>query len=187
MGPNYIQEAVSAFPGLKGAPKAWDTYSANVLTNSMQLEQSRYDGCLFYRFKPCREQVEEKAGRHIDDFLVTGPESNVERFLAQAKDKLNMQDAVRLYKTGGEGRLLVMNLRKLKNGYALQGKPFLTHGIAAALGMENAKTSPIPEFITRNHKTMTINHLHRAIHEPSKLAWAKQCISVIIDQIFNTA
>ena len=103
--PNYMWEAVSAFPGLKGAPKAWDTYSANVLTNSMQLEQSRYDGCLFYRFEPSREQVEEKAGRHIDDFLVTGPESIVERFLTQAKDKLNMQDAVRLYKTGHEGRL----------------------------------------------------------------------------------
>ena len=33
MGPDYIWEAVSAFPGLKGAsgaPGAWDTYSANV-------------------------------------------------------------------------------------------------------------------------------------------------------------
>ena len=78
-------EAVSAFPGLKGAPRAWDTYSANVLTNSMQMEQSRYDGCLFYRFEPHREQVEEKAGRHIDDFLVTGQEPNVERFLTQGQ------------------------------------------------------------------------------------------------------
>ena len=62
LGPDYIWEAMSAFPGLKGAPRAWDTYSANVLTNSMQLEQSRYDGCLFYRFEPSREQVEEKQG-----------------------------------------------------------------------------------------------------------------------------
>ena len=112
------------------------------------MEQSRYDGCLFYRFEPSREQVEEKAGRHIDDFLVTGPEANVERFLAQAKDKLNMQDAVRLYNTGDEGRLLAMNLRKLEKGYALQGKPFLIHGIALALGMENAKKSLIPESIS---------------------------------------
>ena len=44
LGPNYIWEAVSAFPGLKGAPRAWDTYSANVLMSSMQMEQSRYDG-----------------------------------------------------------------------------------------------------------------------------------------------
>ena len=80
-------EAVSAFPGLKGAPRAWDSYSAKVLTNSMQMKQSQYDGCLFYRFE--QERIEEKAGRHIDDFLVTGPEPNVERFLEQARDKLN--------------------------------------------------------------------------------------------------
>ena len=145
LGPEYIWEAVSAFPGLKGAPRAWDSYSAKVLTNSMQMKQSQYDGCLFYRFE--QERIEEKAGRHIDDFLVTGPEPNVERFLEQARDKLNMQDAVRLYKTGDEGRLLAMNLRKLDNGYSLQGKPLLIHRIATALGMENAKTSPIPETI----------------------------------------
>ena len=145
LGPDYIWEAVSAFPGLKGAPRAWDSYSAGVLTNSMQMKQSQYDGCLFYRFE--QERIEEKAGRHIDDFLVTGPEPNVERFLEQARDKLNMQDAVRLYKTGDEGRLLAMNLRKMDNGYSLQGKPLLIHRIATALGMENAKTSPIPETI----------------------------------------
>ena len=31
------------------------------------------------------------------NFLVTRPEQNVERFLKQAEDKLNMLDAVRLY------------------------------------------------------------------------------------------
>ena len=41
-----------------------------------------------------------------------------------------------------------MNLRKLENGYSLQGKPFLVHAIATALGMENAKTSLIPESIS---------------------------------------
>ena len=44
-------------------------------------------------------QVEEKAGRHIDDFLVTRPKPNVERFLTQAGGKLNMQDSVLVYKT----------------------------------------------------------------------------------------
>ena len=86
LGPDYIWEAVSAFPGLKGAPRAWDTHSAKVLTSSMQMKQSQYDGCLFYRFEPSQERIEEKAGRHIDDFLVTGPEPNVERFLEQARD-----------------------------------------------------------------------------------------------------
>ena len=113
LGPDSILEAVSAFPNLKGAPRAWDTYSANVLTNSMQMEQSQYDGSFFYRLEPSGESIEEKAGRHINDFLVTGPKPNVERFLEQARDKLNMQDAVRLYKTGDEGGLMAMNLRKL--------------------------------------------------------------------------
>ena len=74
------------------------------------MKQSQYDVCLFYRFEPSQERIEKKAGRHIDDFLVTGPEPNVERFLEQARGKLNMQDAVRLYKTGDEGRLLAVNL-----------------------------------------------------------------------------
>ena len=50
LGPDYIWEPVSAFPGRKGAPRAWDTYSANVLTSSMEMEQSQHDGCLFHRF-----------------------------------------------------------------------------------------------------------------------------------------
>ena len=53
-------EAVSAFPALKGAPRAWNTYSAHVLTSSMEREQSRYDGCLFYRLEPRRDCTEEK-------------------------------------------------------------------------------------------------------------------------------
>ena len=150
LGQNYIWEAVLPSPGLKETPKTWDTYSANVLTNSTQMEQSRNDDCLFYCFEPSREHVEQKAGRHIYDFLVTGPEPNVEHFLAQAKDKLNMQDVVRLYETGEEGRLLAINLRKLENRYALQDKPFLIHEIATALEMENTKTSLIPESISQN-------------------------------------
>ena len=188
LGPNYIWEAVSAFPGLKGAPRAWDTYSANVLTSSMQMEQSRYDGCLFNRFEPSREHVEEKAGRHIDDFLVTGPESNVERFLAQAKDKLNMQDAVRWYKTGDERRLLAMNLRKLENGYSFQYKLF-----SHSQELPQHSEWKIPKHVsyqnpsTRNHRTTTISHLHQAKRVPSEHVLAKQCTSVIIIQTFSTA
>ena len=49
----------------------------------MEMGRSRCEGCLFYRFEPRRQRIEEKAGRHIDDFLVTGLEPNVESFLAQ--------------------------------------------------------------------------------------------------------
>ena len=64
LGPDYIWEAVSAFPGLKGAPRAWDTHSAKVLTSSMQMKQSQYDGCLFYRFEPSQERIEESRKTH---------------------------------------------------------------------------------------------------------------------------
>ena len=76
-GPDNMGEAVSAFPGRMGAPRAWDTNSANVLTSSMEMEQSRYDSCLYYRLVPRHEHIEENAGRHINDFLVSRPEPNV--------------------------------------------------------------------------------------------------------------
>ena len=56
----------------KCAPRAWDTYSAKLLTISMKMEQPRYDGGLLHRFEPRGEHLEEKSVRHIDDFLVTG-------------------------------------------------------------------------------------------------------------------
>ena len=101
----------------------------------------------FYRFGPLGEHIEEKAGRHIDDFLVTGPEQNVDGFLKQAGDKLNVQDAVRLYRTSDECRLAAMNIRKMEHESSLQGKPLLIRGIATALGVENATASSIPETI----------------------------------------
>ena len=62
------------------------------------------DGCLFMKVGRAVEvgdadvsaaAPDTKAGRHIDDFLVTGPEEQVKHFLAEAKEKLNMQEAVR--------------------------------------------------------------------------------------------
>ena len=78
-----------------------------------------------------------------------GPEPNVERFLAQAQGKLNLQDIVCLFQTGDVGRHSAMNLRKLQKGYELQDKPFLMHEIAADLEMENAKSSLTPESISQ--------------------------------------
>ena len=36
LGPDYMWEAVSTIPGLKGAPRAWDTHCANVLKSSIE-------------------------------------------------------------------------------------------------------------------------------------------------------
>ena len=107
----------------------------------------------------------EKTGRHIDDFLVTRPEPNVERFLAQASDKLNIEYAARLDKTGD-------------NFLNLHGEPLLVHGIVTALGKENAKARLIPE---------TTNDTAQMKHESSRRVLANQCTSVIIVQTLNTA
>ena len=173
-----------AFPGLKETPKTWDTCSANVLTKSTQMEQSRYDDYLFYCLEPSREQVEKRAGRHIYDFLVTGPESNVEHFPAQAKHKLSMQDAVRLYRTGDEDKLLAMTLESWRRDMLCRTNPFLFTKLPQHSRWKIPSLNKNPS--VRSHKT-TISHLYRAIHESSKPVWTKQCTSVMIDQTFNTA
>ena len=68
------------FLELHGAPRTWDTHDAKVLTSSTEMEQSRYDGCLFYRSEPLGQDIEENAGRHIDAFLVTGRENERRTF-----------------------------------------------------------------------------------------------------------
>eukprot|EP00959_Pyramimonas_sp_CCMP1952_P398663 8353684-Pyramimonas_sp.AAC.1 len=96
-----VWEAVSVFPGLKGSPKAWDAHSSKLRTEDMQMKQSHYDGCIFFKIEG---DFDQKAGRHIDDFLITGPMEQVNSFLEEAKAKLNMQDAVELVEDGDEGR-----------------------------------------------------------------------------------
>ena len=174
-------------PGIRSAPTAGDTYSAKVLTSSMEMEQSRVDGFLFHRLEPLEEHIEEKAVRHIDDFLVTGQEQNVERFPKQARDKLNMQDALRWYKTGDEGRLLAMNFRNLETGYSLERSPLLMQEIATASGKETTMHASYQNPSTTKHKTVTLNHKHQTEHESSRPALAKPCSSAIIARTISTA
>ena len=96
-----------------------------------------------------------------------------------------MQDVVRLYQAGDKGRLLAMNLRKLESGYSLQGKPLLIHGIATALGMENAKTSLVPETINEKDQDGDDESLTPNEALTFKSVLAKQCTSVIIVQTFS--
>ncbi|CAK0806902.1 unnamed protein product, partial [Prorocentrum cordatum] len=140
--PDMAWKAVSAFPGLKGSPKAWGARPSKVLTGDMQMEQSRYDGCTFFKIDG---DYDQKAGRHIDDFLVTGPKEQVNSSLGEVTEKLNMQDSVKLFEDGDEGRLLALNIRKVDGGFTLQGNPLLITDIAELLGMENATTSEVPE------------------------------------------
>ena len=142
LGPDVVWEAISAFPGLKGSPKAWDIHSSGVLTKKMEMIRSKYDGCLFHDLEGDKDT---KAGRHIDDFLVTGPQKDVDAFLEEAASTLNMTDAVKLYNPGDQGRLLALNILKIEGGFSLMGNPLLIDEMAVILGLENAKSCIVPE------------------------------------------
>jgi len=135
----YAWRALCAFPGLKGAPRAWEDHSANVLAQ-LGMDRSKYDGCVFW----ARPKA-TKAGKHVDDFVVTGPQEPVEELLKVMKDRPNLRDIIRLYREGDEGTLLSMNVRKIEGGYAVKGKDSLIVDAAEILHLEGANTVRTPE------------------------------------------
>jgi hypothetical protein len=139
VSPDSVWEALCAFPGLKGAPKAWEEHSAHEM-ETLGMTRGRYDGCMFMRHSD-----EAKAGRHADDFLVTGPRDQVEELLEEMRQKLQLSDVVRLYEAGAEATFLSMNIRKIEGGWALKGKTSLIDDVLEDLGLQEAKASVIPQ------------------------------------------
>jgi hypothetical protein len=139
VSPDSVWEALCAFPGLKGAPKAWEEHSAHEM-EKLGMTRGRYDGCMFMRHSD-----ESKAGRHADDFLVTGPQGQVEELLEEMRQKLQLSDVVRLFEAGSEATFLSMNIRKIEGGYALKGKTSLIDDVLEELGLQDAKSSVIPQ------------------------------------------
>ena len=154
-------DAVSALLGLKGAPRTWDTHIPKDLTSSMNVKQSRYDGSIFHRCEPLGEHIAEKAGKHIDHFLVTGPEQNVERFLEQARDKLNMQDAVLRAKQLTKARCWRRKFASWTKGTPC--KAILSSFKELSRHLEGIEPKPIvhQKLTTRSHKTQheSTNHV----------------------------
>ena len=83
-----FNKALCAFPGLKGAPMAWEEHSAKELAK-MDLDRSKYDGCLFMR-----REDHTKAGRHADDFMCTGPAAKLDVLLVDLAEKLKLRDVI---------------------------------------------------------------------------------------------
>ncbi len=77
VSPDSVWEALCASPGLKGAPKAWEEHSAHEM-EKLGMTRGRYDGCMFMRHSD-----QSKAGRHADDFLVTGPRGQVDELIKE--------------------------------------------------------------------------------------------------------
>ena len=123
----HVWEALCAFPGLKGAPKAWEEHSAKEL-EKLGLDRGKYDGCLFVRLS---DGV--KAGRHADDFVTTGPQKPLEQLLVDLGEHLKLRDVVRLYEPGDEGTFLSMRVRKVECGFTIRGKDSLVDDILVDL------------------------------------------------------
>jgi hypothetical protein len=148
-------QAICAFPGLKGAPRAWQRHSTKVLVEELGMEQSHYDDCCFWEHgygTDDERQKSVKAGRHIDDFLITGPQAKVDLILEKLGTHLNLRDIVRLYKQGDNGILLSMHITKVKGGYTLAGKASLIDDMSECLGLENANPVKTPEQADRHEQ-----------------------------------
>ena len=75
VSPDSLQEALCAFPGLKGAPQASEEHSAQEL-EKLGMTRGRYYGCMFQR-----RSDQSKAGRRADDFIPTGPREEIDKLL----------------------------------------------------------------------------------------------------------
>ena len=53
------------------------------------MTRGRCDGCMFQR-----RSDQSKAGRHADDFIVTGPREEIDKVLDEMEQKLQLSDVV---------------------------------------------------------------------------------------------
>ena len=92
-----------------------------------------------------RAKDKAKAGRHADDFLISGPRESVDKLLIEMGDKLNLSDAVKLYNEGDEATFLSLTVSEVKGGYVIGGNTSLNDDVLLELGLDNAKPSQLPE------------------------------------------
>eukprot|EP00959_Pyramimonas_sp_CCMP1952_P413591 8666180-Pyramimonas_sp.AAC.1 len=92
----HVREALRAFPGLKGAPKAWGDHSANTM-EELVMVRDHYDGRVFMKLSN-----RMRAGRHADDLLITGPSDEVDKLLEAMGERRKLSDAVKPTKDGDQ-------------------------------------------------------------------------------------
>ena len=139
--PQIVWKCERAMPGLKGAPKAWDTHSVKVLTGpELNLKQSKLDGCIFYN-----NEDQRRSGRHVDDFLITGPQADVEKQIETMKDNMELSDVVWLNEVGSTGVLVGLHITKVVGGFSVQRSPEHVDNIVRELDMVGCKKVKTPE------------------------------------------
>ncbi|CAK0797452.1 unnamed protein product [Prorocentrum cordatum] len=167
----HVREAMRAFPGPKGAPKAWEDHSANTM-EELEMARGHYDGCLFMKLSN-----RMKAGRRADDFLIAGPSGDVDKLLDAMGERLKSLDAVELTKNGDQATFLNMQVGKVEGGYTISGKTSLIDDILKELGLDTAKPSVL--FETKNEMRMKNDELK--VDTVGHSRYRRYCSGVLVD------
>ena len=175
--PESVWEVLYAFPGLKGAPKAWEKQSAQVM-EKLGMTRGRYDGCMFQR-----RSDQSKAARHADDFVVTVPREEIDKLVDEMEQKLQLSDVVRLYEDGDEGTFLSMGIRQIPGGYALKGRTSLVEDVLWVCRSPIRRVCRRPRPRTSMRATTSRSELWSIARIVN--AWASYCSWRHIVQTFN--
>ena len=104
-----------AFPGLKGGPVAWGTRIDGILGSPpLNFRRSRVDPCLWTNSEGVR------IGRHMDDFIKTGPPVAVEAVTEYLERVAQLKVTGVLDKFGKQARFLGSFITKVHGGYTIQ-------------------------------------------------------------------
>ena len=109
------------------------------------MTRGRYDGCMFQR-----QSDQSKAGRHEDDFVVTGPREEIDKLLDEMEQKLQLSEVVWLFEDGDEGTFLSLGIRKIPGRYALKGKTSLVEDVLCELALQEANPTGVPQTKSKN-------------------------------------
>ena len=129
-----------------------------------------------------------KAGRHADYFITTWPEPPLEEFLADLAEKLKLRDVVRFYKQGDEGTFLSMRVRRVPEGFTIQGKESLIDDVLVDLGLTQAAHTLLPETKQEskpNNDAELLGVEDHAIYR--RCSWAELCILRPTGRTFSIA
>ena len=135
-----------ALPGLKGGPVAWGTRIDGILGSPpLNFRRSRVDPCLWTNSEGVR------IGRHMDDFIKTGPPVAVEAVTEYLERVAQLKVTGVLDKFGKQARFLGSFITKVHGGYTIQTDTETLLAGLRDLNLEHCKPSKLPGANPRTH------------------------------------
>ena len=135
-----------ALPGLKGGPAAWRTRIDGILGSPpLNFRRSRVDPCLWTNSEGVR------IGRHMDDFIKTGPPVAVEAVTEYLERVAQLKVTGVLDKFGKQARFLGSFITKVHGGYTIQTDTETLLAGLRDLNLEHCKPSKLPGPNPRTH------------------------------------